>query len=98
MCYCKSKYRRKRFNKIFLKFILTQKDFLEYAVSHSGRANIPKINRGDLLEYEFLSYPLSAQQEFALKIEAIEKQKALIKKSIEEVETLFNSRMDYYFT
>ena len=85
------------FNKIFLKFILTQKDFLEYAVSHSGRANIPKINRGDLLEYEFLSYPLSAQQEFALKIEAIEKQKALIKKSIEEVETLFNSRMNEYF-
>ena len=87
----------KGFNKIFLKFILTQKDFLEYAVSHSGRANIPKINRGDLLEYEFLSYPLSAQQEFASKIEAIEKQKALIKKSIEEVETLFNSRMDQYF-
>ena len=41
--------------------------------------------------------PLSLQQEFASKIEAIEKQKALIKKSIEEVETLFNSRMDYYF-
>ena len=41
--------------------------------------------------------PLALQQEFASKIEAIEKQKALIKKSIEEVETLFNSRMDYYF-
>ena len=41
--------------------------------------------------------PLTLQQEFASKIEAIEKQKALIKKSIEEVETLFNSRMDYYF-
>ena len=41
--------------------------------------------------------PLSLQQSFASKIEAIEKQKALIKKSIEEVETLFNSRMEYYF-
>lgn len=41
--------------------------------------------------------PLSLQQEFASKIAAIEKQKELIKKSIEEVETLFNSRMDYYF-
>ena len=41
--------------------------------------------------------PLALQQEFASKIEAIEKQKALIKKSIEEVETLFNSRMDQYF-
>ena len=41
--------------------------------------------------------PLSLQLEFASKIEAIEKQKALIKKSIEEIETLFNSRMNEYF-
>jgi type I restriction enzyme S subunit len=42
--------------------------------------------------------PLPLQQEFAKKIEAIEKQKELIRKSIGEVETLFNSRMDYYFS
>ena len=41
--------------------------------------------------------PLALQQEFADKIEAIEKQKELIKKSIAETEELFNSRMDYYF-
>ena len=41
--------------------------------------------------------PISLQQQFASKIEAIEKQKELIKQSIKEVETLFNSRMDYYF-
>ena len=41
--------------------------------------------------------PLSLQQEFASKIEAIEKQKELIIQSISETEILFNSRMDYYF-
>ena len=41
--------------------------------------------------------PLALQQEFASKIEAIEKQKELIKQSLSETETLFNSRMDYYF-
>ncbi len=41
--------------------------------------------------------PIALQQEFADKIEAIEKQKELIKKSISEVEDLFNSRMNYYF-
>ena len=41
--------------------------------------------------------PLILQQEFADKIEAIEKQKELIKKSISETETLFNARMEYYF-
>ena len=40
---------------------------------------------------------LSLQQQFAEKIEAIEHQKELIKQSITETETLFNSRMDYYF-
>ena len=41
--------------------------------------------------------PSPLQQQFASKIEAIEHQKELIKQSIKEVETLFNSRMDYYF-
>lgn len=40
---------------------------------------------------------LTLQQEFADKIEAIEKQKELIKQSITETETLFNARMDSYF-
>ena len=40
---------------------------------------------------------LTTQAVFAHKIEAIEKQKELIKKSIQETETLFNSRMDYWF-
>lgn len=41
--------------------------------------------------------PLALQQQFANKIELIEKQKELIKQSIKETETLFNSRMEYYF-
>ena len=41
--------------------------------------------------------PLTLQQDFACKIETIEKQKELIAQSIKETETLFNSRMDYYF-
>lgn len=41
--------------------------------------------------------PLALQQDFASKIETIEKQKELIAQSIKETETLFNSRMDYYF-
>ena len=41
--------------------------------------------------------PLSLQQSFACKIESIERQKSLIQQSIKEVQTLFDSRMDYYF-
>ena len=41
--------------------------------------------------------PLSLQQEFAEKIEAIERQKALVQQSIEETQTMFDYTMDKYF-
>ena len=47
--------------------------------------------------FKVLVPPLTLQQDFASKIESIENQKELIAKSIKETETLFNSRMDYYF-
>ena len=41
--------------------------------------------------------PLSLQQSFAEKIEAIEKQKSLIQQSITETQTMFDYTMDKYF-
>lgn len=55
------------------------------------------MNMSDVRKMKFIQPPLSLQQQFASKIEAIEQQKELIKQSIKEVETLFNSKMDYYF-
>lgn len=67
--------------------------FLSAAIG-GGQPNISQnIIRNTLVSLP----PLPLQQQFAAKIEAIEKQKALIKKSIKETEDLFNSRMDYYF-
>lgn len=57
----------------------------------------PNINAKQYGNFQICVPPLSLQKQFAEKIEAIEKQKALIKQSIQETETLFNSRMDYYF-
>ena len=58
---------------------------------------VPIINKGEFSNIMIPIPPIELQQEFASKIEAIEKQKALIKQSITETEELFNSRMDYYF-
>ena len=58
---------------------------------------VPIINKGTFSQLTLPLPPLSLQQSFAEKIEAIEKQKSLIRQSITETETLFNSRMDYYF-
>ena len=84
-------------DKNFLLFLLKQKEFLTYAISNSGRANIPKINREALLNYEAILPPLSLQQLFAHRIEQIEHQKAEVQKAITDLETLLASRMQYWF-
>jgi len=62
-----------------------------------GAVNQANINSKELASILTPIPPLDLQQQFASKIEVIEHQKELIKQSIKEVETLFNSRMDYYF-
>ena len=58
---------------------------------------VPNLHLGEIKKTNIIVPPLTLQQDFAFKIESIEKQKELISQSIKETETLFNSRMDYYF-
>lgn len=62
----------------------------------TGLQNVGSV--GNIKKTRISLPPLSLQQEFASKIEAIEKQKTLIKQSIAETEMLFNSRMEFYFS
>ncbi len=57
----------------------------------------PGIAVNDLNPIHFPLPPLSLQQEFAEKIEAIERQKALVQQSIDETQTMFDYSMDKYF-
>ena len=57
-----------------------------------------KMPRVSMNEFRMFPIPLPLQQAFAEKIEAIEKQKELVKRSIAEVETLLASRMQHYFS
>ncbi|MBR2085285.1 MAG: restriction endonuclease subunit S [Muribaculaceae bacterium] len=57
----------------------------------------PGIAVNDLNPIHFPLPPLSLQQEFAEKIEAIERQKALVQQSIDETQTMFDYTMDKYF-
>jgi type I restriction enzyme S subunit len=63
----------------------------------SGKATINFVSAEKVKGIKLTIPPLVLQQNFVSKIEAIEKQKELIKQSLSETETLFNSRMDYYF-
>ena len=60
-------------------------------------ATMMHLTKSGMEQYDVPVPPLDLQNEFAKTIEAIEKQKELLKRSIVETETLFNSRMDYWF-
>lgn len=66
-------------------------------MERTSGANYPAVREEDIKGYDLCIPPLSLQKLFAQKIEAIEKEKELIKQSIKETKELFNSRMDYYF-
>lgn len=72
-------------------------DKTDYLNSLGAGATFKEISKSTTEKITIPVPPLPLQQSFAAKIEAIEKQKELIKRSIAEAETLFNSRMDYYF-
>lgn len=76
-------------------FLLSKKE--EFIKLASGGAQ-PNISQNIIRDTLVCCPKKELQQLFAQKVEAIEKQKELIKQSIAETEQLFNSRMDYYFS
>ena len=60
--------------------------------------NQSSISISDLKNFSLPLPPLSLQQSFAAKIEAIEAQKQAVQQSIREVEALLAERMDHYFS
>lgn len=86
-------YDEKEQHPVFIKHLLTVLDLHQYA-NHAAQ---PVISNITLKEVKVLFPPLSLQQKFAEKVEAIERQKALVQQSIEETQTMFDYTMDKYF-
>ena len=82
---------------VFIWKLLSGNDFLEYAIKHSGRARMPKLNRETLFAYKFILPPLPLQQAFASFVEKVEEAKAIVNQEIAHLQELLDSRMDYYF-
>ena len=110
VCVLDKTYPKYYLNQRNAKFVLSDNivvDYMKYFLKDTQiKSQLTGVNRGvrqgnisnkDIEGLIVPIPPLALQQEFASKIEAIEKQKELIKQSIAETETLFNSRMDYYF-
>lgn len=77
--------------------LLLSNSFYSYIEPLQSGASYPAVSDNIVKSFSACIPPIILQNQFASKIEAVEHQKELIKQSIKEVETLFNSRMDYYF-
>lgn len=88
-------YDNKQLNIDYYRFLLnTMTTYFMKDVHGIGMVHLTKVG---MEQYMLPIPPLPLQHQFATKIEAIEKQKELIKQSISETETLFNERMQHYF-
>ncbi len=82
---------------LFLNRILSDRNTMKILRQEGQGCNISNINQKILSSLSIVFPPLTLQQEFAAKVEAIEAMKAIVRQSLKEAETLFNERMDYYF-
>lgn len=84
-------------NKYYMLYVILYNSFTKYLMDRTSGANYPAVREDDIKQCKISVPPIDLQNEFAEKIESIERQKKLITKSIKETEDLFNSRMSYYF-
>ena len=83
--------------KEYLMFLLRSIAFLNYANNNSGRANIPKINRKDLLKFEFQLPSFKKQSQFTEIMNNIEAQKQQQQHALAKSDELFQSLLQRAF-
>ena len=88
---------QEKLNNVFVLYWTNSKSFITELVAQSKGATMLNINCKIVEDLNIILPPLSLQQSFSSKIQAIESQKSTIKQSLAEVETLLASRMDYWF-
>ena len=73
-------------DKDFLFYLLLSKDFTDYAISGSGRAGMPKVNRTHLFNYSVSIPPIEKQREFIIKINQVASQS-------QDLERIYKSKL-----
>ena len=82
---------------VYIQAIMSSRAFDTYMKSKNRGGNQKFIALGDIRKLKVSVPPLSLQQSFAAKIEAIERQKTAIGKCMAETKKLFDYSMDKYF-
>lgn len=87
----------KQITPLFIVFLFKNSSFRCQIDKNQSGSTVAYLSISMLKNFILPTPPLSLQQSFAKKIESIERQKELINQSVREAQTLFDSRMEYYF-
>lgn len=87
----------KEIESIFIMYIIRCDSFSKHLISKAKGATMLNINSNTIADLRIPLPPLSLQRLFAQRIEQIEREKSEVQKSIQDLETLLASRMQYWF-
>lgn len=87
----------KEIESIFIMYIIRCDSFSKHLISKAKGATMLNINSNTIADLRIPLPPLSLQHLFAQRIEQIEREKSEVQKSIQDLETLQASRMQYWF-
>lgn len=87
----------KEIESIFIMYIIRCDSFSKHLISKAKGATMLNINSNTIADLRIPLPPLPLQRLFAQRIEQIEREKSEIQKSIQDLETLLASRMQYWF-
>lgn len=87
----------KEIESIFIMYIIRCDSFSKHLISKAKGATMLNIDSNTIADLRIPLPPLSLQRLFAQRIEQIEREKSEVQKSIQDLETLLASRMQYWF-
>ena len=87
----------KEIESIFIMYIIRCDSFSKHLISKAKGATMLNINSNTIADLRIPLPPLSLQRLFAQRIEQIDREKSEVQKSIQDLETLLASRMQYWF-
>ena len=94
---CLIKPKHNLVDSIFLRNLMALPYVKNQADDRIRGIGVPDLHLNQISSFNIILPPLSLQEEFAEKVEAIERQKALVQQSIDETQTMFDYTMDKYF-
>lgn len=91
------KPRQDKSNKYFIISLMRGSWFVSFANENTSGANLPRISPKKIEKYQAINPPIELQNQFADRVQEIEKQKAQAQESLEKAEELFSSLLQRAF-